>query len=84
LTRTTEELRALLSEARAFLDDETAGQRLSRLDSLTASALGQTTEEARAVVDHVTWRAVQVCGLILVLALGYRLLVRRFVARPMP
>lgn len=84
LTRTTEELRALLSEARAFLDDDTVDQRLSRVDSLTTSALGQTAVEVRAVVDHITWRAVQVCGLILVLALVYRFAARRLVAKQTP
>lgn len=84
LTRTTAELRALLSEARAFLDDDTAERRLSRVDSLTASALGQSAAEARAVVDHITWRAIQVCGLILVLALVYRFAVRRFVGKQAP
>jgi hypothetical protein len=84
LTRTTEELRALLSEARAFLDDDTVDQRLSRVDSLTTSALGQTAVEARAVVDHIAWRAVQLCGLILVLAFVYRFATRRFVAKPIP
>jgi len=77
LTRTTEELRALLSEARTFLEGDAVDQHLSRVDSLTASALGQSAAEARAVVDHITWRAVQVCGLILMLALVYHFATRR-------
>lgn len=79
LTRSTEEIRGLLSELTAIFEDET--QILSRVDSLAASALGRTSAEARAVIDHTSWRAVQICGLIFVLALGYRFVAARLVPR---
>jgi len=79
VTRSTEEIRGLLSELTAFLESET--QTLSRVDSLAASTLGRTSDEARAVIDHTSWRAVQICGLIFVLALGYRFVAARLVPR---
>ena len=40
--------------------------------------------EARALVDHITWRAVQICALILALAILYRLVLSRFIAKRSP
>jgi len=81
LTRSSEELRALLAEVRAFVEGDSLEGGLSRMDTLTASALGRTTTEARAVIDHLTWRTVQICGLVFVLTLLYRLAASRWTAR---
>jgi hypothetical protein len=84
ITGSAEELRALLSEIRDFLRSDTIEEDLSRFDSLTASALGQTATEARGLVDHLTWRIIQVCAAAFVLALIYRFVVGRFLAKREP
>ncbi|MHC5110784.1 MAG: DEAD/DEAH box helicase family protein [Planctomycetota bacterium] len=78
LTGTTQELRELLSEARAFLDGDTVERNVSQVDALTASALEQTVAQTRVLINLAAWRAVQLCGLIFVLAIVYRLTMRRF------
>ncbi|UCF34829.1 MAG: hypothetical protein JSV78_05895 [Phycisphaerales bacterium] len=84
ITGSTEELRTLLAEIRDFLDSDTIEKDLSHVDSLTASALGQTATEARVLVDHFTWRVIQVCAAIFVLALVYRFVAGRFIAKREP
>ncbi|MCH8244239.1 MAG: hypothetical protein IH897_16755, partial [Planctomycetes bacterium] len=79
LTRSTVELRDLLSEVRSFLSSETLEQDLSRVVPLTKAAFAQTIADARGVVDHLAWRAVQLCGLVFLLAIIYRFLAGRFV-----
>ena len=82
LTRSTVELRDLLSEVRSFLSSETLEQDLSRVVPLTKAAFAQTIADARGVVDHLAWRAVQLCGLVFLLALLYCFLASRYVVRP--
>ncbi|MCH9002002.1 MAG: hypothetical protein IIC02_05450 [Planctomycetes bacterium] len=79
LTRSTAELRDLLSEVRSFLAGETLEKDLARVVPLTKAALAQTVTETRGIVDYIAWRAVQLCGLVFLLALIYRFLVGRFV-----
>jgi len=79
LTKSTMELRDLLSEVRSFLSSETLEKDLSRVVPLTKAALAQTITETRGIVDHMAWRAVQLCGLVFLLALIYRFLAGRFV-----
>ncbi|MCH7925886.1 MAG: hypothetical protein IIC51_10170, partial [Planctomycetes bacterium] len=64
LTRSTAELRDLLSEVRSFLAGETLEKDLARIVPLTKAALAQTATETRGIVDHIAWRAVQLCGLV--------------------
>ncbi len=82
--KTTAEIRALLAELRVFLDGDTLEKHLSRIDALTESALGQTATQADGVVDHITWRAVQLCALTFVLAIIYRLVATRVLAKRPP
>lgn len=79
LTKSTVELRDLLSEVRSFLAGDTLEQDLSRVVPLTKAALAQTITETRGIVDHLTWRAVQLCGLVFLLAIIYRFLAGRIV-----
>ncbi len=79
LTKSTVELRDLLSEVRSFLSGETLEKDLSRVVPLTKAALAETITETRGIVDHIAWRAVQLCGLVFLLALIYRFLARRIV-----
>ena len=79
LTRSTAELRDLLSEVRSFLAGETLEKDLARVVPLTKAALAQTVTETRGIVDYIAWRAVQLCGLVFLVALIYRFLVGRFV-----
>jgi len=78
---TTEEIRALLAEFRLFFDGDALDKHVSRVDALTAAVIGQTAARADGVVDHITWRAVQICVLIFVLAIIYRLVVSRSIAK---
>ncbi len=64
VTRSTVELRELLSDVRSFLSSETLEKDLSRAVPLTKAALAQTIAEARGIVDHIAWRAVQLCGFV--------------------
>lgn len=84
LTVTTEELRALLSEVRMFLDSDSLDQDLTRFKTLTTTAFAQTGVEIRGLVDHFAWRIAQLLALLLILALFYRYLASRFVAKAMP
>ena len=79
LNRSTVELRDLLSEVRSFLSGETLEKDLSRVVPLTKAAFAQTIADTRGVVDHIAWRAVQLCGLVFLLALIYRFLAGRIV-----
>ena len=79
LTRSTVELRDLFSEVRSFLAGETLEKDLTRVVPLTKAALAQTISETRGIVDHIAWRAVQLSGLVFVLALAYRFLAGRIV-----
>ena len=81
LNRSTVELRDLLSEVRSFLSGETLEKDLSRVVPLTKAALAETITETRGIVDHIAWRAVQLCGLVFLLALVYRFLAGRLVVR---
>lgn len=82
LTKSTVELRNLLSEVRSFLSGETLEKDLARVVPLTKAAFAQTIADARGVVDHIAWRAVQLCGLVFLLALAYRFLAGRHAVRP--
>lgn len=82
LNRSTVELRGLLSEVRSFLSSETLEKDLSRVVPLTKAALAETITETRGIVDHAAWRAVQLCGLVFLLAIIYRFLAGRYVVRP--
>lgn len=82
VTAATEELRALLREVRDFIDGPTTDQRLERVDALTARTLASSAAEARRVIDHATWRGVQLVGLVFVLALVYRVIMRVTARRP--
>ena len=64
---------------RSFLAGETLEKDLARVVPLTKAALAQTVTETRGIVDYIAWRAVQLCGLVFLLALIYRFLVGRFV-----
>ena len=74
------ELRDLLSEVRSFLSGETLEKDLTRVVPLTKAALAETITETRGIVDHMAWRALQLCGLVFLLALIYRFLAGRIVA----
>ena len=85
LTRSTVELRDLLSESRSFLAGETLEEDLSRVAPLMNAALAQTVSETRGVVDILAWRAAQLCVLVFLLALVFRYLAGPIViGRAMP
>ena len=67
-----------------FLDDDSLDQNMTRFKTLTATALAQTGVETRGLVDHFAWRIAQLFALLLILALVYRYLASRFVAKAMP
>jgi hypothetical protein len=79
LSATAVQFRELLSEARSFLEGETVEQNVSRVNSLTAAALSQTAAETSGLIGLAAWRAVQLCGLVFVLAVAYRLLTHRLI-----
>ena len=64
---------------RSFLSGETLEKDLSRVVPLANAALAQTITETRGIVDHIAWRAVQLCGLVFLLGLIYRFLAGRIV-----
>ena len=81
LTRSTVELRELLSEVQSFLSGKTIEKDLTRVVPLTKAALAETIAETRGLVDYIAWKAVQLCGLVFLLAVIYRFLASRIVVR---
>jgi hypothetical protein len=79
LSATAVQFRELLTEARAFLEGESVQQNVARVNSLTAAALTQTAAETSGLINLAAWRAVQLCGLVFVLAIAYRLLMHRII-----
>jgi cell division septum initiation protein DivIVA len=79
LSATAVQFRDLLAEARTLLEGETVEQNVARVNSLTAAALSQTAAETSGLINLATWRAVQLCGLIFVLAIAYRALMHRLI-----
>jgi hypothetical protein len=78
--RAAREATALVREARGLAESEAASRRLGQ-------ALGGATERGRELVDHLTWRAVQVVLLVALLVaagLAARFALRRRSARPKP
>jgi hypothetical protein len=77
LTRSAEEIRGLLSDVGTFVENTTTQRRLEGIDALAASAIGPAATQARSIVDHIAWRIVQLCALVFVLAVVYRLVFRK-------
>lgn len=77
ITRTSKELASVLTELRSGLDED--GKIVQRIAGKT---LAQSTVAANDVVDHFAWRVSQLSVLIFVLALGYRLILRRLSPTP--
>lgn len=82
LAQSSEDVRTLLLDVRNFLEAETLEENIARINELTAAALRHTKMETRSVIDHLSWRAAQLCGLVFVLALVYRRIATRWTGRP--
>jgi len=68
------ELGSALKELRGMLE----GEDIARVGGTAAGTVDHATERLMGLVDHVTWRAIQLVLVIAVVAFAYRLLVARF------
>lgn len=78
MTETAQQLRGLLIEVRAFLGGDAPGEDQSPLGAVSAEVLGRTSDAAREIVDHATWRAAQILAAMFVLAVVYCVVVQRY------
>lgn len=74
LTETSRELRALLGDVQALIAQVQAPESELRLQQQLDAALQNTDGRLRGVVDHAAWRVAQLCGLVFILVVAYRLL----------
>ncbi|UCC32511.1 MAG: hypothetical protein JSU86_09550 [Phycisphaerales bacterium] len=71
LGETTKDLRALVGELHQTLDED-----VSTVQKVAAQTLDQTAVVANGIVNHLTWRGIQISAVVFFLALAYRLIVK--------
>lgn len=76
IERAAAEIRQLVVELNTFTQGEGNDQGASRVEGIADEVLGQSEGRMRSVVDHAFWRAVQFAGVVLVVAVAYRLITR--------
>jgi len=76
LTRTTTELRGLLSDLQRLLASGAVSGEAGRLTAPAAEVLDRAGLTSRALIDHAAWRAAQLLALLAALLLAYRWLTR--------
>jgi hypothetical protein len=82
LTGTANELTALTVEIRELIESQHLTKRIEDLDTRATGVLDKGAAEARGLTNLMAWRAAQLIILAFVLALFYRIIVSRFLARP--
>jgi hypothetical protein len=76
-TETIREGLTALREMRGLLESSAWTLRLSEVDQAAQSRITQSSAEARNLVDAVFWRVAALIGLLFVLGMAYRLILRR-------
>lgn len=76
LNSTTAEVRGLVSDLREMLAGGEVDQLLAKFDTRVDTGITRGTDEARATIDHLTIRLGQLCGVVFVLAVAFRLIFR--------
>lgn len=82
LTETANELTTLTLEIRELVESEHLTKHIEDLDTRATGVLDKSADEARSLTNLMAWRAAQLIILVFLLALAYRVIVTRFLARP--
>ena len=68
----TNELRALVVDARDLTESEALTARIGELNGCAVAVVDRSAVQARGLADHIAWRLIQLAGVIALLALAYR------------
>jgi hypothetical protein len=82
VTNATNELRALVVDARDLTESEALTARIDELNGSVAAVVDRSAVHARGLADHIAWRLIQIAGVIALLALAYRFVSFHFLTKP--
>jgi hypothetical protein len=82
VTDAANELRSLVTDVRGLLESEALSGHIEDVNNRVVGALDQSAVNAQSVTDHITWRIIQLAGVIFVMALLYRFVAGYFKVKP--
>jgi len=82
VTHATNELRALIIDARDLTESEALTARIGELNGCAVAVVDRSAVQARGLTDHIAWRLIQLAGVIALLALAYRFVSLYFLTKP--